>query len=76
MFQHKDKLDLIFERFNIRDQQDFEDQLDNDELYQDLYDYWTSTGEMPYGTMKARDGDPDQWIYDATCNNLPKKANV
>ena len=22
------------------------------------------SGEMPYGVMKARDGDPDQWIAD------------
>lgn len=22
------------------------------------------TAEMPYGTAKARDGDPDQWILD------------
>ena len=32
-------------------------------LYQDLFDYFADSGEMPYGTMKARDGDPDQWIH-------------
>ena len=32
------------------------------DLYQDLFDYFADSGEMPYGTMKARDGDPDQWI--------------
>lgn len=34
------------------------------DLYQDLFDYFADSGEMPYGTMKARDGDPDQWIQD------------
>ncbi len=30
-----------------------------------LYDYFTwHTGEMPYGTAKARDGDPETWILD------------
>lgn len=23
--------------------------------------------EMPYGTAKARDGDPDQWMFDRLC---------
>ena len=32
------------------------------DLYQDIFDYFANSGEMPYGTMKARDGDPDQWI--------------
>jgi hypothetical protein len=32
------------------------------DLYQDIFDYFADSGEMPYGTMKARDGDPDQWI--------------
>ena len=30
------------------------------ELYQDLFDYYSD--EMPYGTQKARDGDPMDWI--------------
>ena len=33
-------------------------------LYDSLYSYYTNNGEMPYGTAKARDGDPNQWIYD------------
>ncbi len=32
------------------------------ECYDDLYGYYLNTGEMPYGTAKARDGDPYQWI--------------
>lgn len=26
-----------------------------------LYEYYED--EMPYGTMKARDGDPEQWLF-------------
>ena len=32
------------------------------ELYKDLFGYYMDSGEMPYGTMKARDGDPVEWI--------------
>lgn len=35
-----------------------------DDLYDQLYEYYLSIGEMPYGTAKARDGDPYQWISD------------
>lgn len=41
---------------------------DNDSLMDDLYDIWYS--EMPYGTAKARDGDPQQWIYDRLCSEF------
>lgn len=30
--------------------------------YDKLFDYFSD--EMPYGIMKARDGDPDVWILD------------
>ena len=33
---------------------------DNEELYSELYEYFLE--DMPYGTAKARDGDPVQWI--------------
>ena len=33
-----------------------------EELYDALYDYYCAQGEMPYGTMKARDGDPYEWV--------------
>ena len=33
-----------------------------DDMYDALYDYYTESGEMPYGTAKARDGDPMEWI--------------
>ena len=37
------------------------DELDDD-LYHALYDYYADHGEMPYGTMKARTGDPYEWV--------------
>ena len=38
------------------------DQLDDSELMFDLYGHFQE--QMPYGTQKARDGDPDEYIYD------------
>ena len=33
--------------------------------YEKLYEYFAfETCEMPYGTAKARDGDPDSWILE------------
>ena len=34
------------------------------EVYEDLYNYFADSGEMPYGVMKARTGMPDEWIVD------------
>ena len=34
------------------------------EVYDELFGYYMNSGEMPYGIMKAREGDPDQWIAD------------
>ena len=36
----------------------------SDECYDDLYEYYVSSGEMPYGVMKARTGMPDEWIIE------------
>ena len=33
-----------------------------DDLYHALFDYYCDAGEMPYGTAKARDGDPYEWV--------------
>ena len=44
--------------------------LDDPKLMEDLYNHFQE--EMPYGTQKARDGDPDEFIYDALQDmNLP-----
>ena len=42
------------------------DQLDDDKLLFDLYGHFQD--QMPYRTQKARDGDPDEFIYDALEN--------
>ena len=48
---------------------DIED-LDDPILMEDLYNHFQE--DMPYGTQKARDGDPDEFIYDALQDmNLP-----
>ena len=40
--------------------------LDDPILMQDLYMHFQD--QMPYGTQKARTGDPDEFIYDALEN--------
>jgi hypothetical protein len=40
------------------------DIMDHDDLYDDLYSYFADSGDMPYGTQKARDGDPYEWVHD------------
>ncbi len=43
--------------------------------YNKLYEYFAfKTGEMPYGTAKARDDDPDSWILDKL-EGLPNWRN-
>jgi len=56
------KLDHILDRFKY-EVRSFEQggDLDND-LYEALFDYYYDLGEMPYGTAKARDGDPYEWV--------------
>ncbi len=34
----------------------------NEQFYSELYEHFVDSGEMPYGVMKARTGDPRQWI--------------
>ncbi len=36
----------------------------NEDFIEELISYYAESGEMPYGTAKARDGDPDQWVLD------------
>jgi len=42
----------------------------HDDLYHALYDYYSDNGEMPYGTQKARDGDPYEWVADRFASEL------
>ena len=66
---------MILERLTTEERQIIFDILDGNEdydlmlnypdLYEKLYDYYVfETAQMPYGTAKARDGDPDVWILD------------
>ncbi len=47
------------------------EELDND-LYDALFDYYFSAGEMPYGVAKARTGDPFEWISQRFDQDLPE----
>ena len=51
----------ILDKHNITSVDDIEY---GSKAYEELFSYYMDSGEMPYGTMKARDGDPDQWIAD------------
>ena len=42
----------------------------DDSLYTDLFDYYYNNGEMPYGTAKARTGDPIEWVANAFEDDL------
>jgi hypothetical protein len=56
-------LDHILNRFK-HDVKQFEagEDIYGTDLYDALFDYYCDSGEMPYGTQKARDGDPVEWI--------------
>ena len=32
--------------------------------FEELYEYYLLSGEMPVGVAKARTGDPQSWMYD------------
>ena len=46
------------------------EEMDND-LYDALFDYYLSAGEMPYGVAKARTGDPYEWVFQRLQADLP-----
>jgi hypothetical protein len=62
----------MLDRLTIEEKQIINDAIDgltdlftHQELYEKLYNYYVfETAQMPYGTAKARDGDPDVWIMD------------
>ena len=52
-----------------RDVKDFTQNGDmSDALYDALYDYYFD--DMPYGTKKARDGDPMEWVADRFAQDI------
>jgi hypothetical protein len=55
-------LEHVLDRFR-HEVRNFEQGGDLDQdLYDALYDYWSNTGDMPYGVQKARTGDPMEWV--------------
>jgi hypothetical protein len=47
---------------------------ENPDFYEALFNYFSDNGEMPYGTQKARTGDPIEWLtmkMDAVAGNDP-----
>ena len=43
---------------------------ENQDFFDALFDYYCDNGEMPYGTAKARTGDPYDWITDRLAREL------
>lgn len=73
MDESGETLDHILDRFRheVRQFQRNKD-LDNN-LYDALFDYYTSKGDMPYGVARARTGDPYQWIANELTQHLQLK---
>tara|TARA_B100000965_G_scaffold406703_1_gene447406 strand:+ start:321 stop:2036 length:1716 start_codon:yes stop_codon:yes gene_type:complete len=57
----QDEVRAILNKHNITSIDDIEYGSD---VYDDLFNYFANSGEMPYGIMKARTGMPDEWIAD------------
>ena len=57
----QDEVRAILNKHNITSIDDIEYGSD---VYDDLFNYFANSGEMPYGVMKARTGMPDEWIAD------------
>ena len=57
-----DKVMQILKKYDIRD---FEEIEYGKDCFDELLDYFAD--EIPYGVMKAREGTPDEWIFDKLC---------
>jgi hypothetical protein len=67
-------MDHIQDRFR-RDIKDFTKTGDmSDDLYDALYDYYFD--DMPYGTKKARDGDPHEWVSNRFAQDIGIDENL
>ena len=62
MISEYDKVMQILKKYNIRDREEIEYGKD---CFDELLDYFAD--EIPYGVMKAREGTPDEWIFDKLC---------
>ena len=63
MISDSDKVIQILKKYNIRDLEEIEYGKD---CFDELLDYFAD--EIPYGVMKAREGTPDEWIFDKLCD--------
>ena len=63
MISDYDKVIQILKKYNIRDLEEIEYGKD---CFDELLDYFAD--EIPYGVMKAREGTPDEWIFDKLCD--------
>ena len=63
MISEYDKVMQILKKYNIRDLEEIEYGKD---CFDELLDYFAD--EIPYGIMKAREGTPDEWIFDKLCD--------
>lgn len=57
-------LSIIYKHPEDWDKFKGEGTIESSELYEELYYYFVTNGEMPYGVAKARTGDPYEWISD------------
>ena len=57
----EDEVKQILNKYDVTDIEEIEYA---SPVYDELFDYFSNSGEMPYGVMKARDGMPDEWIVD------------
>lgn len=62
----------ILRRHNIRSMDDLELSRNSygSQLFEDLYNYYLFSGDMPYGIAKARTGDPFEWVYQRAADIL------
>ena len=58
-----DKVKEILKKYNIRDIEEIEY---GGDCFDELLDWFAD--EIPYGEMKAREGTPDEWIFDKLCD--------
>ncbi len=57
---YAEQIEVVWVTENLNELWDVEYQ----ELFEALFEYYAfETGQMPYGTAKARDDDPAEWIY-------------
>ena len=66
-FKH---IDEIY-KFTKSDNEDL-----NYDLYCDLFDHYCDNNVMPYGTAKARTGDPMEWVCERFYNDLEELGYV